>query len=95
MRADFLGQQRGDVLSVARRAFKGPLVANMGYTPDEAVQAVESGAVDAIAFGTLFLANPDLPARIQAKSPLNAPDRSTFYAGGAQGYTDYPALSPS
>ena len=59
------------------------------------MHAVESGAVDAIALGTLFLANPDLPARIRARSPLNAPDRSTFYAGGAKGYTDYPALSPS
>ena len=95
MRADFLGQQHGDVLSVARHAFKGPLVANMGFTPDEAAQAVESGAVDAIAFGTLFLANPDLPARIRAKAPLNTPDRSTFYGGGAKGYTDYPALSPA
>jgi N-ethylmaleimide reductase len=95
MRADFLGKQHGDVLSVARRAFKGPLVANMGFTPDEAERAVETGAVDAIAFGTAFLANPDLPARIKAKAPLNAPDQSTFYMGGAKGYTDYPAMAPA
>jgi len=93
MRADFLGKQHGDVLSVARRAFKGPLVANMGYAPDEAERAVETGAVDAVAFGTAFLANPDLPARIKAKAPLNAPDPSTFYMGGAKGYTDYPSLA--
>ena len=93
MRADFLGQQHGDVLGPARRAFKGPLVANMGYTPEEAAQAVESGAVDAIAFGTAFLANPDLPARIKAKAPLNTPDQSTFYMGGAKGYTDYPTMA--
>lgn len=93
MRADFLGKQHGDVLGPARRAFKGALVANMGYSPDEAAQAVESGAVDAIAFGTAFLANPDLPARIKAKAPLNAPDQATFYMGGAKGYTDYPTLT--
>ena len=93
MRADFLGKQHGDVLGPAHRAFAGPLVANMGYSPDEAARAVESGAVDAIAFGTSFLANPDLPARIKAKAPLNTPDQSTFYMGGAKGYTDYPTLA--
>ncbi len=93
MRADFLGKQHGDVLGPARRAFAGPLVANMGYSPDEAARTVESGAVDAIAFGTSFLANPDLPARIKANAPLNKPDQSTFYMGGAKGYTDYPTLA--
>ena len=95
MRADFLGKQHGDVLSVARANFKGTLIANMGYTPDEAEKAIASGAVDAVAFGTAFLANPDLPARIKAKAPLNAPDQSTFYAPGAKGYTDYPTLAES
>jgi N-ethylmaleimide reductase len=95
MRADFLGKQQGDVLSVARTNFKGTLIANMGYTPDEAEQAIASGAVDAVAFGTGFLANPDLPARIKAKAPLNAPDQSTFYSPGAKGYTDYPTLAES
>lgn len=93
MRADFLGRQQGDVLGLARRAFNGPLVANMGYSPGEAALAVESGSVDAVAFGTAFLANPDLPARIQAGAPLNTPDPSTFYRGGAKGYIDYPTLS--
>ncbi len=95
MRADFFGKQHGDVLSVARANFKGTLIANMGYTPDEAEKAIASGAVDAVAFGTAFLANPDLPARIKAKAPLNAPDQSTFYAPGAKGYTDYPTLAES
>ncbi len=93
MRADFLGQQQADVLGQARRAFHGPLVANMGYSPEEAARAVESGSVDAVAFGTAFLANPDLPARIEAKAPLNTPDPSTFYTGGAKGYIDYPTLA--
>lgn len=95
MRADFLGQQQGDVLGVARQVFQGPLVANMGYSPGEAARAVESGAVDAIAFGTAFLANPDLPERIKANAPLNPPDPATFYTGGARGYIDYPRLAAS
>jgi N-ethylmaleimide reductase len=92
MRADFFGAQHGDVVGPARRAFKGVLVGNMGYTPDEAESAVGSGALDAVAFGTAFLANPDLPERIRRKAALNAPDPSTFYSPGAKGYTDYPAM---
>ena len=93
MRADFFGRQSGDVLGAARRVFTGAIVANMGFTPDEAEQAVGSGAVDAVAFGTAFLANPDLPARIRAKAALNAPDAATFYSPGAKGYNDYPAMA--
>jgi N-ethylmaleimide reductase len=51
------------------------------------------GKLDAVAFGTSFLANPDLPARIAAKAELNAPDAARFYSPGPKGYTDYPALS--
>jgi N-ethylmaleimide reductase len=92
MRADFYGAQKGDVLTPVRKAYRGVLVANMGYTPDEAQAAVQGGAADAIAFGTSFLANPDLPRRIREKAPLNQPDQKTFYTPGARGYTDYPAL---
>ncbi|MCZ4314796.1 alkene reductase [Comamonadaceae bacterium G21597-S1] len=53
---------------------------------------VASGHADAIAFGRLFIANPDLPARLQRGTPLNRYDRSTFYTRGPQGYTDYPAM---
>jgi N-ethylmaleimide reductase len=95
MRADFLGKQHGDVLTPARRAFTGALVANMGYTPAEAEKAVAAGAVDAVAFGTSFLANPDLPERIRTGAALNAPDPATFYSPGAAGYTDYPSLGES
>jgi N-ethylmaleimide reductase len=45
-----------------------------------------------VAFGKLFIANPDLPQRIQRNAPLNEPDIPGFYAGGAKGYTDYPSL---
>jgi N-ethylmaleimide reductase len=92
MRADFFGVQKADVMPVAREKYKGVLVGNMGYSADEAEAAIAEGKLDAVAFGTAFLANPDLPARIRAKAPLNAPDSNTFYAGGAKGYTDYPTL---
>ena len=92
MRADFFGLQKADVMAVARDKYKGVLIGNMGYTPKEAEQAIAEGKLDAVAFGTSFLANPDLPARIQAGAALNAPDASTFYTPGAKGYTDYPTM---
>ena len=95
MRADFFGLQKADVVPVAREKFKGVLIGNMGYTSDEAEAAIADGKLDAVAFGTAFLANPDLPERIAAKAALNAPDSSTFYTPGAKGYTDYPALLSS
>jgi len=93
MRSDFYGQQKGDVLTPARAGFKGVLIGNMGYDADEAEAAIRDGKIDAVAFGAAFLANPDLPARIEAGAPLNAPKPDTFYTRGAAGYTDYPAMS--
>ena len=92
MRADFFGVQKGDVNTVAREKYKGVLIGNMGYTAEEAEAAIAAGKLDAVAFGTSFLANPDLPARIQAKAALNAPDSNTFYTPGAKGYTDYATM---
>jgi N-ethylmaleimide reductase len=92
MRADFLGQQSGDVITAARSVYRGVLVGNMGYSPEEAAAAIAEKKVDAIAFGTPFLANPDLPARVQTGAELNTPDQTTFYTPGAKGYTDYPAM---
>ena len=92
MRADFLGQQSGDVMSAARAAYRGVLVGNMGYTPQEAAEAIAEKKLDAVAFGKPFLANPDLPARVKAGAALNTPDAATFYTPGAEGYTDYPAM---
>ncbi len=88
MRADFLGEQSGDVMTAARAAYRGVLVGNMGYSPQEAAEAIAAKKLDAVAFGTPFLANPDLPARVQAGTPLNTPDPATFYTPGAKGYTD-------
>ncbi|PPD42478.1 MAG: alkene reductase [Methylocystis sp.] len=93
MRGDFFQQQQGDVMTLARAGFKGALIGNMGYDADEADAAIREGKLDAVAFGSAFLANPDLPARIKAGAPLNAPNPSTFYSPGAEGYTDYPSLA--
>jgi N-ethylmaleimide reductase len=92
MRADFFQAQQGDVMTPARAAFKGVLIGNMGYTPAEAETAIAAGQIDAVAFGTSFLANPDLPARIAAGAELTAPNPATFYSPGPVGYTDYPFL---
>src|SRR3984885_3897384 len=72
-----------------RSAFKGPLLSAGAYTPASATVAIEQQHADAIVFGRLFIANPDLVERIGANYPLNAFDRSTFYGGAEHGYTDY------
>jgi N-ethylmaleimide reductase len=93
MRGDFFQQQSGDILSPIRKLYKGIIIGNMGYTGKEAAEAISDGQLDAVAFGTAFLANPDLPARIKVDAPLNQPDPATFYSPGAAGYTDYPVLN--
>jgi N-ethylmaleimide reductase len=92
MRADFFQQQSGDVMPIARQNYHGVLVGNMGYSSDEAAAAIQDKKLDAVAFGTGFLANPDLPARVKAGAALNVPDQSTFYTPGPKGYTDYPFM---
>ena len=72
--------------------FGGPLISAGGYTVDAGRAAVREGQADAIAFGRLFISNPDLPERIRLGAPLNKHDRSTFYGGDGRGYTDYPFL---
>jgi N-ethylmaleimide reductase len=75
-----------------RKRFKGVYVANNGYDLELADKALSAGEADLIAFGKLFIANPDLVERLKRGAPLNAPDKATFYGGGAKGYTDYPTL---
>ncbi len=72
-----------------RPVFDGPLVSAAAYTPESAALAVEQKHADAIAFGRLFIANPDLVERIRGNHPLNPFDRATFYGGAEHGYTDY------
>ncbi|MCH9692181.1 MAG: alkene reductase [Gammaproteobacteria bacterium] len=92
MRSDFLGEQKLDVVTPAREHYLGNLILNMGYTVDEANEAVKVGQAEAVAFGVPFIANPDLPMRLKAGAELNVADSATFYSEGAKGYTDYPAL---
>ncbi len=73
-----------------RKLFQGTYIANNGYTKERAQEAIQSGHADLISFGAAFLSNPDLVRRFQENLPLNRVDKSTFYGGGATGYTDYP-----
>jgi 2,4-dienoyl-CoA reductase-like NADH-dependent reductase (Old Yellow Enzyme family) len=75
-----------------KRKFGGIYIANEGFSFDTANQAIAAGEADAVAFGRLFIANPDLPKRFALRAPLNTPDPRTFYGSGPRGYTDYPAL---
>lgn len=75
-----------------RRKFKGPWMVNNGYQRQSAIDAVATGAADLVSFGRLFIGNPDLVRRLRENAPFNVPDTSTFYGGGAKGYTDYPML---
>ena len=79
-------------LQILRRRFQGVYIANNGYDLELALRARREGLADMIAFGRLYIANPDLVARLRTGASLNSPDKSTFFGGGAHGYTDYPPL---
>lgn len=93
IRADFFGLQQADVVPVAREVYKGHLMVNMGYSPEEAHQVLENKQADSVAFGTSILANPDFVERVKQGAELNQPDQTTFYTPGEKGYTDYPFLN--
>jgi 2,4-dienoyl-CoA reductase-like NADH-dependent reductase (Old Yellow Enzyme family) len=76
-----------------KRLFGGVYVANERFTKESAEAILARGDADAVAWGKLFIANPDLPERFAKGGPLNEPQPDTFYAEGATGYTDYPALA--
>jgi 2,4-dienoyl-CoA reductase-like NADH-dependent reductase (Old Yellow Enzyme family) len=76
-----------------KQAFGGVYIANEKMTKASAEQLVASGEADAVAFGKLFIANPDLPRRFQLDAPLNAPIPEGFYRPGPEGYIDYPVLA--
>jgi len=75
-----------------KKAFGGVFMANDGFTRESGQAVVAAGEADAVAWGTLFIANPDLPRRFERNAPLNAPVLASFYGGTSAGYTDYPAL---
>jgi len=88
---EFIGPDRlGPQL---KKQFGGVYIANEKFSREQAEQVIQTGEADAVAFGQLFIANPDLPARFAGNAPLNTPDPGTFYAPGPHGYTDYPELS--
>lgn len=78
-----------------KKEFGGPFIANENFTLETAQAALAAGDADAVAFGRLFIANPDLVERFRRRAPLNEPKPETFYAHGPEGYTDYPALADS
>jgi N-ethylmaleimide reductase len=87
--------EAGDVLlpvaaAQLRQLFTGPIIATGGFQPEGAAAIIARGDADLVAFGRHFIANPDLPSRIKLGLPLNPYDRSSFYGGNEQGYTDYP-----
>ncbi|WP_425327152.1 alkene reductase [Rhizobium sullae] len=75
-----------------RKSFKGVLILAGGYDYEKAQKALAEGRADIIAFGRLFIANPDLPERFRTDASLNGADGSSFFGGDERGYIDYPAL---
>jgi 2,4-dienoyl-CoA reductase-like NADH-dependent reductase (Old Yellow Enzyme family) len=87
------GPQPTERVSPAMRAiYSGKIFVNGGFDPDTARERIAEGIVDAVSFGRPFIANPDLVHRIAVGAPLNRGDINTYYAGGEQGYLDYPTL---
>ena len=81
------------VAKTFRTMTSAPFIANTGFDRDSGNRAIEEGEADAVAYGVLFLANPDLTERFRRDARLNKPDPATFYGRGPKGYIDYPALS--
>ncbi|NPT62629.1 alkene reductase [Paraburkholderia elongata] len=81
-----------ELLDMVKPHYQGPIIANAGITPEAAEDLIADGKVDAVAFGRMFLANPDLPARISNGGPYNELRYTGLYGGGETGYTDYPVL---
>jgi 2,4-dienoyl-CoA reductase-like NADH-dependent reductase (Old Yellow Enzyme family) len=82
----------GHLGSLLKDAFGGVVVMNEGYSKQTAEEVLQRGEADAVAFGKLFIANPDLPRRFAENAPLNTPEPETFYSDGTEGYVDYPPL---
>ena len=83
------------LLPLLRQKFAGTLIANGGYDQALAEQAINEGKADLVAFGSLFIANPDLPQRFALGAPLAQPDSESIYGGEENGYVDYPSLEPA
>jgi N-ethylmaleimide reductase len=90
-RAEVNHQNVPSAMVLFRPIWSGVLISAGGFTGETADAAIAAGHADAIAFGRIFISNPDLPRRLQHGFPLTPYNRSTFYGGEAAGYTDYPA----
>jgi N-ethylmaleimide reductase len=90
LEGDMMSKASGLDYRALRARLAAPYIANNGYDLARAQAALRSGAADLIAFGTPFLANPDLVRRYRDNLPLNAADPATFYGGSEAGYVDYP-----
>ncbi|REJ79014.1 MAG: alkene reductase [Acidobacteria bacterium] len=77
---------------VIRPRYKGKYIASVGFDRSSGQALIEKGGADAVAYGKLFISNPDLPLRFKEEAQLAEWDESTFYQGGRNGYVDYPAL---
>ena len=96
-----IGDDRGDggfpasrdpLFAELREIWPNTLITNGGYNRQMADSVIDAGLADMVAFGTPYLANPDLAERLLNGAAYNKPDRATFYGGSATGYTDYPFL---
>jgi len=76
-----------------KQAFGGVFVANEALDQQTGQQLLDEGKADVVAYGKLFIANPDLVSRFRKRAELNRPEPHTFYAPGSHGYTDYPTLA--
>jgi N-ethylmaleimide reductase len=89
-RAEVNHQNVPSAMVLFRPIWKGVLITAGGFTGETANAAIADGHADAIAFGRIFISNPDLPRRLQRGFPLTPYNRATFYGGDVAGYTDYP-----
>ncbi len=84
-------------VDLVRGSWNGTLILNSNFTnewpPDVAERALLDGRGDLYAYGRSFISNPDLVERIRTGAPIAPADHRTFYGGGREGYTDYPALA--
>jgi N-ethylmaleimide reductase len=91
--ADKLPHYPTNVIETFGKLCQHPVIANYGFHKDSAEAELEKGIAKLISFGSLFLANPDLPKRFELNTPLNQPDRDTMFGGNDKGYIDYPFLN--
>jgi 2,4-dienoyl-CoA reductase-like NADH-dependent reductase (Old Yellow Enzyme family) len=86
------GSEEPRLAPMMKTEFGGPLIVNQGFDRESAEALLAAGEADAVAWGRLFIANPDLPKRFAMGAELNEPDPNTFYGEGPTGYTDYPKV---